>query len=74
MNCPYCMYFCVSSITEDSPTLNNYHSNFIDEIGGFRLPERLFEKYFAVTLGTFRSPLTPLKRNRNQSPPIYRGI
>jgi hypothetical protein len=22
----------------------------------------LFEKYFAVTLGTFRSPLTPLKK------------
>jgi hypothetical protein len=22
----------------------------------------MFEKYFAVTLGTFRSPLTPLKK------------
>ncbi|QFS46053.1 hypothetical protein GXM_03533 [Nostoc sphaeroides CCNUC1] len=24
--------------------------------------KRLFEKWFAVTLGTFRSPLTPLKK------------
>ncbi len=24
--------------------------------------KRLFEKYLAVTLGTFRSPLTPLKK------------
>jgi hypothetical protein len=24
----------------------------------------LFEKYFAVTLGTLRSPLTPLKKAR----------
>jgi hypothetical protein len=34
----------------------------------------LFEKCFAVTLSTFRSPLALKRGNRNQSPLIHRGI
>jgi hypothetical protein len=39
-----------------------------------KLTKRLFEKYFAVTLGTFRSPLTPLKKGGTGiKVPLFKG-
>jgi hypothetical protein len=36
--------------------------------------KRLFEKYFAVTLNTFRSPLTPLKKGgTGVKVPLFKG-
>ncbi|QHG17230.1 hypothetical protein A6V25_29480 [Nostoc sp. ATCC 53789] len=38
------------------------------------LTQRLFEKYFAVTLDTFRSPLTPLKKGgTGVKVPLFKG-
>jgi hypothetical protein len=38
------------------------------------LAKRLFEKYFAVALDTFRSPLTPLKKGgTGVKVPLFKG-